>query len=419
MSAWTSPEDIRRQLQRHWDSGAILAARLPADGDDGEPLFPLTLRLRRPTARDVTQRFGEVADWVRTLQGGSRDALGYGYIIEFRRQGNRVQGSNELPASLQIPEDQDALRLLRKQQEAARFDALADEILTRQPGLAGWLRRQPLKALEHAAEWPRLLAVLAHFQRRPRPGVYLRQLDIPGVDTKFIEARRGLLASLLDAVLPPAAIDCEASGVRGFNRRYGLREPSPLVRLRLLDPALSLHGLGDLSVPVEQFAAWRPAVERVFITENLTNGLAFPEVPRALVVFGLGYGLESLARMPWLQEVEIHYWGDIDTHGFGILDRLRAYLPRARSLLMDEATLLAHRPLWGEEPLDKRLGHTPTRLTDAELALFTALRDDRLGERVRLEQERIGFGHLEAALPPLQRQGVGDRGHLVPRNNKD
>ncbi|MDN3523121.1 Wadjet anti-phage system protein JetD domain-containing protein [Halomonas ramblicola] len=397
MSAWTTPEDIRRQLQRHWDSGALLAARLPTDGD--EPLFPLTLRLRRPTAREVSQRFGEVADWIRTLQGGSRDALGYGYSIALRRQGNRVQGSNELPAHLQVPSADDALRLLHKQREAARFDALAKEILARQPELAGWLRRQPLKVLEHADDWPRLLAVLAHFQRHPRPGVYLRQLDIPGVDTKFIEARRGLIASLLDAVLPETAIEAEATGVQGFNRRYGLRAPSPLVRFRLLDPTLSPHGLSDLSVPVEQFAAFRPEVERVFITENQTNGLAFPEVPRALVIFGLGYGLESLASTPWLQGVQVHYWGDIDTHGFGILDRLRAYLPHARSLLMDEATLMAHRPLWGEEPLDKRLGHTPTRLTDAELALFTALRDDVWGERVRLEQERIGFDWLQQALP--------------------
>lgn len=402
MSAWTTPEDIRRQLQRYWDSGALLAARLPADGDDGEPLFPLTLRLRRPTAREVTERFGEVAEWVRTLQGGSRDALGYGYAIEFRRQGNRVQGSNALPAALRVPEDQDALRLLRKQREAARFDALAAEILTHQPGLADWLRRQPLKVLEHADDWPRLLAVLAHFQRHPRPGVYLRQLDIAGVDTKFIEARRGLLGALLDRVLPETAIDVKATGVRGFNRRYGLHDPSSLVRFRLLDPTLSMQGLNDLSVPVEQFAAFRPEVERVFITENLINGLAFPEVPRSLVIFGLGYCLEHLARTPWLQEVQVHYWGDIDTHGFGILDRLRAHLPQARSLLMDEATLMAHRPLWGEEPSDKRLGHTPGRLTDDERALFAALRDDRLGERVRLEQERVGFAHLEAALSPLQ-----------------
>ena len=399
---WTTPEEIRRQLQRHWDSGALLAARLPAD--DGEPLFPLALRLRRPSARDITERFAEVAAWVRQLRDNSRDALGHGYAIEFRRQGNRVQGSNALPAALSVPDAEDALRLLGRRRDAERFDALAADILARQPRLANWLRRQPLKVLEHADSWPRLLAVLDHFQRHPRPGCYPRQLAIPGVDTKFIEARRGLLAALLDEALPASAIDAEASGVRGFNQRFGLRSPSPLVRLRLLDPALQIQGLSDLSLPAEQFAHFRPAVERVFITENQTNGLAFPDVPRSLVVFGLGYGLEHLVRTPWLREVEVHYWGDIDTHGFGILDRVRASLPDARSLLMDQQTLLAHRLLWGEEPADKRLGHTPTRLTDAELALFLALRDDTWAERVRLEQEHIDFGWLRQKLPDACRE---------------
>lgn len=394
--AWTTPEEIRRQLQRHWDSGALLAARLPAD--DSEPLFPLALRLRRPTAGDITERFAEVAAWVRQLRDGSRDALGHGYTIEFRRQANRVQGSNELPAALSVPSAEDALRLLGRKRDAQGFDALAAEILARQPRLADWLRRRPLKVLEHAESWPRLLAVLEHFQRHPRPGCYPRQLAIPGVDTKFIEARRGLLAALLDEVLPTSAIDPEASGARGFNQRFGLRSPSPLVRLRMLDPALYVQGLGDLSLPAEQFATFRPAVERVFITENQTNGLAFPDVPRSLVVFGLGYGLEHLARTPWLREAEVHYWGDIDTHGFGILDRLRATLPDAHSLLMDHETLVAHRSLWGEEPADKRLRHTPSRLTDAELTLFLALRDDTWAERVRLEQERIDFGWLRQRL---------------------
>jgi hypothetical protein len=34
-------------------------------------------------------------------------------------------------------------------------------------------------------------------------------------------------------------------------------------------------------------------------------------------------------------------------------------------------------------------------------SLFEELRHDRLGKRVRLEQERIGFGHLTRALAVL------------------
>jgi hypothetical protein len=79
------------------------------------------------------------------------------------------------------------------------------------------------------------------------------------------------------------------------------------------------------------------------------NGLAFPDVAEGMVVFGLGYGLELLSSAVWMQGREIYYWGDIDTHGFAMLDRLRAIFPAARSLLIYRETFLAHRALWVRE----------------------------------------------------------------------
>jgi hypothetical protein len=174
----------------------------------------------------------------------------------------------------------------------------------------------------------------------------------------------------------------------------------PHVRLRLLDPTLyvSVGGLSDHSAPADQFAALSLPVRHVFITENRTNGLAFPDCPASMVVFGLGYGLLRLAAVPWLQDANVHYWGDIDTHGFGMLNRLRATLPAARSFLMDRATLEAHRSLWGHEPREHRYMGDTSRLDAEERALVEDLQFDRLGERVRLEQERIGYGWLERAL---------------------
>jgi hypothetical protein len=95
----------------------------------------------------------------------------------------------------------------------------------------------------------------------------------------------------------------------------------------------------------------------------------------------------------------VYYWGDIDTHGFAILDQLRAHVPSARSLLMDRATLDAHRALWGSEPRPET--RELRRLTNEESALYDDLRLDRLGSRVRLEQERVGFGWLERGLQPV------------------
>ncbi|MGM0412703.1 MAG: DUF3322 domain-containing protein [Pseudomonadota bacterium] len=390
---WTTPAELRDQVRKRWDRGEILAVRIT-----GEPLFPLKLRLKRPGSRELAEDFDGVRRWVQELAAADRARRGYGFAIQWQSVNHRVHGRNELPAGAEVPTAEDALRLIGRKGEAERFDRLSGDTLARFPELARWLARRPLTLLENADDWERMLAVLDWFRAHPRPGIYLRQLDIPGVDTKFIEGRRGLLTELLDAVLPEWAVDREVTGVKRFDERYGLLREPALVRFRVLDPDCAVAGLTDLSVPAEQFRALVPEVDTVFITENRTNGLAFPDHPRAWVIFGLGYGLERLAEAPWLHRVRVVYWGDLDTHGFAMLHRLRQRLPHAESLLMDRATLEAHAELWTEEPANHRFQDDLERLTTAERALFDDLRADRLGQRVRLEQERVGYGWLRERL---------------------
>lgn len=396
--SWTRPQDVRAQLLKHWDSGQLLADRL----NDAEPLFPLALRLRKPTSRDLTDHFQTVRDWVAALVEHCSETRGHGYVIEWRSLNHPIRGRNHLPRAITVPSADDALRLIGKLEQARRFDRLAAELVDEFPELRAWLIRRPLEALKRVDEWPRLLATLRYFRQHPRPGRYLRQLDIPGVDTKFLETRRGLVGELLDAILPESSIETAAQGVRGFNRRFGLASRPVLVRFRILDPAQALCGLTDLSVPAEEFAGLELAVDEIFITENEINGLAFPQHRAAIVIFGLGYGLERLAGVDWLAQARCWYWGDIDTHGFAILNRLRHHLPEVRSFLMDRATLDAHRPLWGQEPPDRRFSGALDRLDEAEQELYRTLRGDVLASRVRLEQEQVDFAWLERFLDRIR-----------------
>lgn len=391
--AWSSPVDIADQLRKRWKQGLLLG---PTDAVEAR--FPMPLRLKKPRPADLNDRFNQVRDWVEMLARGDREHRGFGYRIEWKTVNHRIHGSNRLPAGVTMPTREDALRLIGKTKAAKTFDRLYERIVEDFPELTDWLTRRPMNALDHAEEWPRLLAVLTWFRQHPRPGLYLRELDIEGVDSKFIEQRRKLIGELLDEILESRHIDFDAKGGRGFDRRYGLRRRPALVRFRILDPALEINGIDDLSLPAEQFARLDINAATVFITENETNGLAFPPHRSAIVIFGLGYGLDRLARVAWLSERRIHYWGDIDTHGFAILNRLRHQLPHAESLLMDRATLDAHKPMWTREPRDRRFTGRLDRLTHSEQQLFETLRDDLIGQRIRLEQERIGFGWLTARL---------------------
>jgi hypothetical protein len=277
--------------------------------------------------------------------------------------------------------------------------ALVAQTRAIEPRLRPWLAQRALQALDLAGDWSGLLAAAAWFEAHPRPGVYLRQIDVPGLHTKFIEAHRGVLGEFLDLALPPQAVDAQAGGTGAFARRYGFLDKPVRVRLRLLDPALpSLPGLTgavplpDLTLDAASLAALELPVQRVFITENETNFLAFPPAAGALVIFGAGYGWDALGQARWLQHCPVHYWGDIDTHGYAILNQLRASLPHAASFLMDRETLLAHHAHWGEEP--DPVHHDLPRLRDEEAAVYDDLRRDRLQPRLRLEQERVAYGWL-------------------------
>jgi hypothetical protein len=394
--SWTTPDDIRAKVQRLWDGGQILAADIK-----GEPLFPLALRLRRPGSCDLSDRFDAVRGWIKRLDEGAKPSRGFGYEIVWEEVNHRQLGRNRVPAGIVVPTQSDALGLIGRVEVAERFRALARKTLDVFPALRDWVARKPLTVLDHASDWDRILEVLAWFRAHPRSGLYLRQVDVAGVDTKFIDARKRLLAELLDLVLLQDAVDPNASGLKGFEARYGLLTKPNLIRFRILDGRHAISELTDLTVPMAQFANLALGVHRVFVTENEVNGLAFPPVRDSIVVFGLGYALEPLASIPWLVNREIHYWGDIDTHGFAMLDRLRSRLPHVRSLLMNRETLLAHQSIWSVEDAP-HVGHLP-RLTPSEQALYADLRFDRIGRRVRLEQERISFGGLERALDNIRR----------------
>jgi len=389
---WTTPADLKTQVQKLWERGLLLASMV-----DGESLFPRRLTLKGPDSRELSERFSEVRDWIGQLS----DAAGP-YRIEWRSVNHRVLGNNEFPAAIRIDQLSDALGLIGKRRAAEQFAALVELTREKRPELLPWLKKRPLRALALAEDWPRLLEIIGWILKHPRPAIYLRQIDLPGVHTKLIEGHRGVLAELLDLVLPEDSIDRTHTGIGGFCRRYGFLDKPSRVRFRMLDTNIRLlpgEADQDITLTRASFASLDLPVSKVFITENEINFLAFPDVSDAMVIFGAGYGFDNLAAAPWLHEKEIYYWGDIDTHGFAILNQLRGFLPHVVSFLMDQQTLLAHRALWGVE-MQPETG-TLTRLNSEESVLYDQLRQNHWGEGVRLEQERVGFDFLRETLREL------------------
>jgi hypothetical protein len=395
MQGWGSSDDIRFQLERKWKSGQILAAIIR-----GESIFPIRIPLKHPTAEEIINRFDEVRQWIKTLSGDCKNETGSGFSLEWRERNYQQLGKNRLPVAAIIKSEQDALTIIGKQKQAKQFKTLADSTILAFPQLGDWLQKRPLQVLKHAHDWPQLLKVIQWISQHPRPDIYLRQIDLPDIHTKFIERHKSLLIELLDIILPADVINIEATGVKEFERRYGFRSKPAQVRFRLLDPDSTLDGLTDLAVPALELARLRLPVTTVFITENDINGLAFPSIAKSMVIFGLGYGLQVLNEISWLNDKAIYYWGDIDTHGFAMLDQIRQYFPHTESLLMNKETLLVHRQLWGEEnkPTSRDLDY----LRPQEIELYQEIINNRYGKNLRLEQERIGINWLKASLSKFE-----------------
>jgi hypothetical protein len=372
----------------------------------GQECPPLNFPLRGPGPAEIGERLGEAQKWA----GEWEQAAARGPLrVEYKKVGGRHIGVNLIPGRAWVDGYEQAWALLGAAGEIRRLTELGEQTTAACPRLVPWLASHPVRALGLAADWPKLLATVAWIDQRQTPGMYLRQMDVPGVDTKFIERHKGVLTDLLDQQLDAARIDPDT---RDFEGRFRFRRKPAYVRFRC--ERRSESGFTELSVRADELSAPPPGTTRAYIVENEITYLAFPLAPGAIVILGGGYAVPVLESVAWLPALDVVYWGDIDTHGFAILNRLRHHVPQARSILMDRATLLAHRDQWVREPVP--VSATLGQLNHEEQSLYRALVTAEFGPGIRLEQERVSFAGIRSALAELlpSRLGTGaNRAHAT------
>jgi len=378
-TAWTRLQDLKDRLEKKWRKGIFLTRMITP-----ESVTPLRIPLKHPTARELTHDFAAARDWVAHWVSHESTTGRAGFTIEWHEFTHRTLGKNQLPAAVIFPTLSDVNTFLGKTRQAARYHTLFHTITDRFPQLAELLLENPLAVLQYDRVWEKLLAILDFMTCHPRPGIYIRQLEISGVDTKFIEAHKAWLVKLLTCVLSETAVDEGATGPAAFENRFGF--------------------LSDLEIPADNFARLPIRPDTIFIVENDITALSFPPFPNALVIFGRGYGLSGLSSADWLKNRPIWYWGDMDTHGFAMIDMIRHYFPITRSFLMDEATLLSHRQMWGKEP--SPVNRNLPLLTPDEARVYDALRYHSHAENLRLEQERISFTQVRTAVENIQKKSI-------------
>lgn len=261
-------------------------------------------------------------------------------------------------------------------------------------------------------DFERLLAVLEWLVANPKSGIYLRQLPVPNIDTKWIDLqRRGVVADLFSRIIKPqAALQAAQSFVEGegteidvtglacsieeessnFYDICGLLRPPVKLRILVLCPKLrtQVGGLRDIEATIEDWAQLQLKPRQLLVVENKDTCLAMPDVEGVVAVIKLGNAVALVTRIAWLVGVPVLYWGDIDTYGYSILVQARKKLHDVRSVLMDRRTVETHLDRLVEEgqqtkSIDRSL------LTVAELDVYNALLAHEWGASRRLEQERL------------------------------
>jgi hypothetical protein len=378
-----TPEDIVKRATRKYPD--VLRAWL-----SGTDFFPLEF----PAGKAPTD-YSERQEQLEALKAHKKQASGHGYVIQWKKVRERILGEQDIPTRIVIDDIDDYLALTGKRREFDNFVRDVGLIRTHLPASEAWLQStNPKKIIANHGKWCDLLAVCNYFMVHPHPDLYIRELPI-SVHTKFIESNKPILRDLLDNLLSE---DCINQVESDFCKRFGLKEKTPLIRMRCLDAQLvtqvGLH-IDDLTLPVDQLAHVLEVhiqPQYVIIAENIINFLTLPDYPDSIGLFGSGFAVHLLRELPWIAQCEIIYWGDIDAHGFQILSGLREIYPHVQSIMMDHQTLNDNTKYAGEGVVTQT--EQFSGLAESEYQVLQHV----LTKNLRLEQEHIPHAYAVARL---------------------
>lgn len=362
-----SPDALAAQLIRQWQS-ANHREHLLLDPH----AWPRTVAIGSPSASVFTQQTAMVREHIARWRAVTVGEVQW-QDVTFRSAAEPVS----LPQHwlLRSPEEfseasgdaQVQLELQRLRYLLDRIDSRFHSLLVRQRAL--WRDRND----DEVVQATMLTMMLEPGIAAGRP---LRALALAGIDSKFMERHRALVAALLDI-----RFDGQASqlGLNSFldaadeGEHWLLVVPLAPGLLPFSQQRVRARELRDAPLPAN----------RILLIENDRCLHLLPTLPDTIAVLGSGLDLAWL-RADWLRERHLGYWGDMDTWGLRMLACARELQPHLEPLLMNQPLFDAHADtLAVPEPMNAG-PIPPDGLTGIEQAFYRHLLDKAKG---RIEQE--------------------------------
>lgn len=371
---------VSERIDKHWADSVLAEAQGRAD-----PRWPWTVTLTSLNGQTLNERWSEtwrwIVDWT-TWADASRCPL----TTSNRRVGGATRA---IPTRLSIPDvdtaaaatDTDWPRRLANARSRARIlhNEFPTTLTTVHLRSACSLSDVDFDLARAAVDW---------FRKHDATGLTARQVPIPGLHAKWLDRNTRLVTGLsgraeLRLVTRPSRIQFSYLDERWLQQGNRRRD------------SISLDEPG-------RPPGYQPQI--ILVTENKDTALFFPQVEGGIVIEGNGNAVIRLAKIPWIRACPtVVYWGDLDAHGFAILDLLRSTGIRAETILMDEATLHRYAPYASptytdSSPLPQGSPPPTPFLSDDERSLLERITDPAWEGPRRIEQERIPLQHAHEEL---------------------
>lgn len=248
------PPEIKERCLKWWKDVLIASA-------NSTSIFPKEIgKIGKINPKDILKNLSAYNQSIRLLQTQSKDNKKFGYKIIWKEKQFDKIGRQQVPDKIIIESIEDYLRITGKEKEFETFLKNHSLIIQELPVLQDWIQANPAKLIEHDT-WFDTLKVCKYFIQNPRPKLYIRQLPIE-IHTKYISENESIIQSLLEFLISEHVNHEE----KKFEKRFNLKYPEPLIRIRFLDKRLSpIETSTDISLTLSEFNDFNCEIGRAHV----------------------------------------------------------------------------------------------------------------------------------------------------------
>ena len=388
-----SPQEIKDKASRKYKDFLKYEISLRTN-NQSNPFFPFVIRGDTGSVNDdLLERQKEL----QLLISKSKNKTGTGYTLELETINSRKNGAQTDIKKIFFECKNDYLSFINEITSYKSFlsalDAIQQNCNLSKQALYDWATLHISDLCKSVDEnfWNNICLSANWLNSNQNSNLYIREIPL-SIHTKFIENNKGLIKTLTN----------KANSELNFEEAFGLKTKPTLIRLRTLDinnpltvinrPVMECSlTVSDLNNLEKKFLE---KINRIYIVENEMIFLTFPEINNAICIWGHGFTVTVLKDVDWLKDKDIHYFGDLDDHGFEILSFFREFFPKTKSLCMDLKTFEKFKCFRVKGECIR--SNTIANLTEEEQKVYMLLNIN--SDLNRLEQERIPQQWIKEAI---------------------